>query len=223
MMTERTTAQWGNSQPRAESPSWSVRSRRSFRDTRAPRTVWRAMAGVLVLVTALAGGAGVARADGLISNANGPTNTHSFGSFVCVDVSVGEIAGAQKFTTGPNDGGYALSSVVVYMADTPALATPRVSIDTAGTDGNPGTSLYTLSNPSFIIEATDQQERNAWGQPQLDTTIPRGRNYRYWNWIVGKGRHGQHFIGLIRVSLIIAFMPDRLVVSLVKTAVIGFV
>ena len=141
---------------------------------------------------------------------------------MCVDVSVGEIAGAQKFTTGPNDGGYALSSVVVYMADTPALATPRVSIDTAGTDGNPGTSLYTLTNPSFIIEATDQQERNAWGQPQLDTTIPRGRNYRYWNWIVGKGRHG-HFIGLIRVSLIIAFMPDRLVVSLVKTEIIGFV
>ena len=28
-----------------------------------------------------------------------------------------------------------------------------------------------LTNPSFIIEATDQQERNAWGQP-LDTTIP---------------------------------------------------
>ena len=66
---------------------------------------------------------------------------------MCVDVSVGEIAGAQTFTTGPNDGGYALSLVVVYIADTPALATPRVSIDTAGTDGNPGTSLYTLTNP----------------------------------------------------------------------------
>ena len=28
------------------------------------------------------------------------------------------------------------------------------------------------ANPSFIIEATDQQERDVWGQPKLDTKIP---------------------------------------------------
>ena len=71
-----------------------------------------------------------------------------------VDVSVYEIAGAQKFTTGINAAGYALSSVDVYIADTPSLATPKVSIYTAGSDGNPGTSLYMLTNPaSFNGEA----------------------------------------------------------------------
>lgn len=29
-----------------------------------------------------------------------------------------------------------------------------------------------IINPSFIIEATDQSEREAWGQQELDTTIP---------------------------------------------------
>ena len=28
-----------------------------------------------------------------------------------------------------------------------------------------------MTNPSFIIEATDQSERDAWGLPELDTTI----------------------------------------------------
>ena len=28
------------------------------------------------------------------------------------------------------------------------------------------------ANPSFIIEATDQQERDVWGQPKLGTKIP---------------------------------------------------
>ena len=71
-LTESTTKQLGSPQPRAESQSWSVRSRRSFRDTHAPRTVWRALAGVLVLGTALAGGAGVARADVLTVMPTGP-------------------------------------------------------------------------------------------------------------------------------------------------------
>ena len=110
----------------------------------------RAMAGVLVLVTVLAGGAGVAQAAVLVSNANGPTTHHSDAIFVCVDVSLdtSPIAGAQKFTTGSNAAGYTLSSLVVYIADTPSLATPKVSIYRAGSDGNPGTSLYTLTNPA---------------------------------------------------------------------------
>ena len=28
------------------------------------------------------------------------------------------------------------------------------------------------TNPSFVIEATDQSERDVWGRPELDTTIP---------------------------------------------------
>ena len=113
-----------------------------------------ALAGMLLLVTVLAGAAGEAQADVLISNANGPTTLHSSATFVCVDVSTYEIAGAQKFTTGTNAAGYALSSVDVYIADTPSLATPKVSIYTAGSDGNPGTSQYTLTNPaSFNGEA----------------------------------------------------------------------
>ena len=101
-----------------------------------------------MLVTVLAGGAGVAQAAVLVSNANGPTTYHSDAIFVCVDVSLDTSAGAQKFTTGSNAAGYTLSSLVVYIADTPALATPKVSIYTAGSDGNPGTSLYTLTNPA---------------------------------------------------------------------------
>ncbi len=46
---ERTTEQLRSPQPRAESQSWFVRSLRSFRDTRAPRTVWRMLAGLLLL------------------------------------------------------------------------------------------------------------------------------------------------------------------------------
>ena len=86
-LTESTTKQLGSPQPRAESQSWSVRSRRSFRDTRAPRPVWRARAGVLVLGTALAGGADVARADVLISNANRP-RPRTASAALCVETSV---------------------------------------------------------------------------------------------------------------------------------------
>ena len=121
-----------------------------------------ALAGVLLLVTVLAGGAGVAWAADLVGNINVVTIYHSDATVDYVDVGVRK---AQRFTTGSNDGGYALSSVVAYImalpnfpADNPGQ--PRVKIYSSTTaaadaDKRPDTLLYTLTNPSMIsVEPT---------------------------------------------------------------------
>ena len=57
---------------------------------------------------------------------------------------------AQKFSTGSNASGYTLSSMTICMVwFDDARSVPKVSIYTAGSDGNPGTSKYVLTNPTL--------------------------------------------------------------------------
>ena len=115
----------------------------------------RAMAGVLVLFTVLAGGAGVARADVLASNEGVFHVYHLFGSYHAIDVSIGFIAKAQKFRTGSNATGYRLSSVEVYVLGVEPAATVQMRICTTDSAGDPNTGNcpYTLTNPPTYNEA----------------------------------------------------------------------
>ncbi len=59
---------------------------------------------------------------------------------------------AQKFSTGSNASGYTLSSVTICMIwfDS-ARSVPKVSIYSTGSDGDPDSSLYTLTNPTLQL------------------------------------------------------------------------
>ena len=57
---------------------------------------------------------------------------------------------AQRFTTGDNAQGYALSEIVVHLADIGANAVPRVRIFSATAGGLPDSSLYVLDNPASL-------------------------------------------------------------------------
>ena len=56
---------------------------------------------------------------------------------------------AQKFRTGDNEGGYTLSAIKVRVDDFESASSPKVSIYTV-TSGDPGTSLYLLTNPATL-------------------------------------------------------------------------
>ena len=56
---------------------------------------------------------------------------------------------AQQFTTGLQNA--VLSEVKVTFASSSDLGTPRVSIWTTTADNNPGTRLYTLTNPASFV------------------------------------------------------------------------
>ena len=58
---------------------------------------------------------------------------------------------AQQFTTGATASGYALTQVQAYLDSFVGAGVPRVRIFTTGGDGNPGESLYELTNPSSIV------------------------------------------------------------------------
>ena len=62
---------------------------------------------------------------------------------------------AQGFTTGSAVGGYTLSKVVVKMGNVLSGAEVQVSIYTANESGNPGTSVYTLTNPASFIAGSN--------------------------------------------------------------------
>ena len=57
---------------------------------------------------------------------------------------------AQQFRTGDNEGGYTLSAIQVRVDDFGSNSRPKVSIYTASAGGNPGTSLYVLTNPATL-------------------------------------------------------------------------
>ena len=61
---------------------------------------------------------------------------------------------AQGFTTGNAVGGYTLSKVVVKMGNIIGSEV-QVSIYTANESGNPGTSVYTLTNPASFIAGSN--------------------------------------------------------------------
>ena len=58
---------------------------------------------------------------------------------------------AQRFTTGSNEAGYTLSAIDVLVHEFKSASSPRVSIYTV-TSGNPGTSLYVLTNPATLVD-----------------------------------------------------------------------
>ena len=57
---------------------------------------------------------------------------------------------AQQFSTGSNEGGYTLSAIKVQADSFASNSSPKVSIYTASAGGNPGTSLYVLTNPATL-------------------------------------------------------------------------
>ena len=56
------------------------------------------------------------------------------------------------FTTGGNEGGYRLSSVVAFVKDVGYDDRPNVSIYATDASGNPGSKLYTLNNPTSFTD-----------------------------------------------------------------------
>ena len=56
---------------------------------------------------------------------------------------------AQQFRTGDNEGGYTLSAIQVRVDDFGSASSPKVSIYTTSS-GNPGSSLYVLTNPATL-------------------------------------------------------------------------
>ena len=144
------------------------------------RLMRRALAGLLLLVTVLAGGAGEARADKLVSNLTTLLEHQYPLEYFGVDFpedefNEGGVAAAQKFTTGSAAGGYTITSVDTCLIFIGEYATPQVSIHTVGPDGNPtvgpdgnlGTSLHMLPNPSPLVHA-------GWG-PEF-TSCEEGKN-----------------------------------------------
>ena len=139
----------------------------------------RALAGVLVLFTMLAGSAGEARADDLVSNINVFPNFHSDATSTFVDVSGRK---AQGFTTGSNEAGYTLESVVAYImvlpnfpAGNPGQPLLKIYSSTtaaADADKRPDMLLYMLASPATLsVEPT-------YGTYDLPHSIPSTRPMR---------------------------------------------
>ena len=111
---------------------------------------------VLLVFAVLAAGSGLAQAATLASNVGVWTTVyHSEFSYHAIDVSVGSIAGAQKFSTGSNTAGYTLTSVEVYVFGVENAAIVKMRICEADSVGDPDTDncLYTLTNPISYSEA----------------------------------------------------------------------
>ena len=62
---------------------------------------------------------------------------------------------AQRFMTGDNPDGYALSEIVAHLVDIGADAVPRVSIYSATAGGLPDSSLYVLDNPASFSDGNN--------------------------------------------------------------------
>ncbi len=115
---------------------------------RSPALLRAAFAAAALVLLAL--GAGAAQAQSPVKLVG---NT---GQTVSGDHTVGKPSGlheiwalAQVFTTGPNAGGYTLSSVDVRLGSVPAGVSPRVSIHSAPFGGG-GVRLHELTNPASI-------------------------------------------------------------------------
>ena len=91
--------------------------------------------------------AGATTSSVLVSNAG--RQVHSSGATVD-NLEDDSYLQAQRFTTGDNALGYTLSSVRLYFRDNVSTPAPRVSIYEADASGGPGSSRYTLTNPSQI-------------------------------------------------------------------------
>ena len=78
---------------------------------------------------------------------------------------------AQQFRTGDNEGGYTLSTIQVRVDDFGSNSRPKVSIYTTSS-GNPGTSLYVLTNPATL----NDDAINTFRAP-ANATLEKDTNY----------------------------------------------
>ena len=78
---------------------------------------------------------------------------------------------AQQFRTGDNEGGYTLSAIQVRVDDFGSNSRPKVSIYTTSS-GNPGTSLYVLTNPATL----NDDAINSFRAP-ANATLEKDTNY----------------------------------------------
>ena len=78
---------------------------------------------------------------------------------------------AQQFRTGDNEGGYTLSAIQVRVDDFGSNSRPKVSIYTTSS-GNPGTSLYVLTNPATL----NDDALNSFRAP-ANATLEKDTNY----------------------------------------------
>ncbi len=78
---------------------------------------------------------------------------------------------AQQFRTGDNEGGYTLSVIQVRVDDFGSNSRPKVSIYTTSS-GNPGTSLYVLTNPATL----NDDAINTFRAP-ANATLEKDTNY----------------------------------------------
>ena len=90
---------------------------------------------------------------------------------------------AQKFTTGANTSGYTLESLKFKVGDYDGTnITPRVSIYSVGSDGNPGSGLYSLTgtitsagNKTFTAPANAALEASTGTCPASTPSPPWNR------------------------------------------------
>ena len=88
----------------------------------------------------------------LVSNlaqTSGTTGAASVGQVV-ISGTARTFVRAQRFMTGDNEDGYALSEVTAELRGVGANSLPKVSLYSRS-GANPGTSLYGLTNPASII------------------------------------------------------------------------
>ena len=78
---------------------------------------------------------------------------------------------AQQFRTGDNEGGYTLSTIQVRVDDFGSNSRPKVSIYTTSS-GNPGSSLYVLTNPATL----NDDAINTFRAP-ANATLEKDTNY----------------------------------------------
>ena len=119
-------------------------------DRRAPRAALLALFGALALPTTAQ-----AQEIALVSNIGQGHNTNlniNPPDFEQFGVEIGENRGAQRFTTGPNEAGYTLQSVVLNLHTNRGTGSVvQVAIHDNASSGNPGTLLAVLDNPADPI------------------------------------------------------------------------
>ena len=113
--------------------------------SRSRAAVRRLAAGLLLVVAGLLGVSAAAQAQTTYVSNIGQTVSGS--DRIVGSSGAFQFTQAQPFTTGDNTDGYTLSEVVVKVGpNATPTDVPRVSIY-SNSSGNPGTSLYTLTNP----------------------------------------------------------------------------
>ena len=95
---------------------------------------------------------------------------------------------AQRFSTGGNGAGYALTSVAAVLGSLSNSEVPRVSIYSSDSSGNPGSSLYVLANPETFLRAPHSDTFTA----PAGATLERETDYH----VVFEGTAGNYTVHL---------------------------